>query len=114
MQPNEISASLAKLPEELRFPTELAGRIGYDERRRRIAFRGFMSKAQFDLLSGLSADGDYQRAIEQLFAQSGFAVDASKDATLGRWPKGRIAIAWALALTLTAILAGTVRYLGGW
>jgi hypothetical protein len=36
------------------------------------------------------------------------------DATLGRWPKGRIAIALALALTLTAILAGTVRYLGGW
>jgi hypothetical protein len=114
MQPKEISASLAKLPEELRFPAELAGRIGYDERRRRIAFRGFMSKAQFDLLSGLSADGDYQRAIEELFAQSGFAVDASMDATLGRWPKGRIAIALALALTLTAILAGTVRYLGGW
>ena len=59
--------AMASLPEGLRFPPELDGRIRYDEARRVLGFRGFMCKAEFDRLSRLSDDWGYKRSLEELF-----------------------------------------------
>ena len=61
---------LDRLPADLRFPAAFEGRFGYDEERRRLVFRGFMSKDDYDLLARLSADWPYRRALEELFRRS--------------------------------------------
>jgi hypothetical protein len=82
----ENSVFLKNLPEGLRFPDDLASRIRYDQGERRLFFRGFMSKAQFDLLHGLSNDGSYQLAIERLFELCVPGHDRSSTlAGFGRW-----------------------------
>jgi hypothetical protein len=53
--------------EGFRFPPEFGDRIRYDPARRRLLFRGFMSKADFDRLSQLSDDWSYRRPLEELF-----------------------------------------------
>lgn len=65
-------ASLETLPGECRFAEDLARRVWYEADERRLAFRGFMSKATFDRLERLSKDPAYQRAIEELFRVSVF------------------------------------------
>ena len=61
--------TLGRFPEGLRFPAEFDGRIDYDSARRRLVFRGFMSKAEFDRLCDLSDDWGYRRQLEELFRQ---------------------------------------------
>lgn len=58
---------LDKLPPGLEFPPDLADRIHFDATARRLCFRGFMSKADFDKLSRLSDDWGYRRPLEDLF-----------------------------------------------
>ena len=58
---------LDSLPDGLEFPPDLAERIGFDAARRRLVYRGFMSKAEFDRLRELSADWAYRRTLEDLF-----------------------------------------------
>jgi hypothetical protein len=70
MNDSEQSVFLDNLPSGLVFPNELASRIRYDAGGRRLFYRGFMSKANFDMLHGLSDDGGYQVAIERLFELS--------------------------------------------
>jgi hypothetical protein len=65
----EHFVSMPRLPEGLRFPPEFSGRISHDTARGRLAFRGFMSKADFDRLSRLSDDWSYRRPLEDLFRQ---------------------------------------------
>ena len=65
--PVERFVSLARRPEGLRFPADLADRISYEEARQRLVYRGFMSKADFDRLSRLSDDWAYRRGLEDLF-----------------------------------------------
>lgn len=67
---SEQSVFLKNLPDGLRFPDGVAARIRYDGEKRQLFFEGFMSKAQFDILHGLSSDGEYQLAVEQLFELS--------------------------------------------
>lgn len=67
---SEQSVFLKNLPAGLRFPEGMAARIRYDGLQQRLCFEGFMSKAQFDVLHGLSSDGEYQLAVEQLFELS--------------------------------------------
>jgi len=55
------------LPDGLQFPSEQRARISYDAAQRRLVFRGFMSKADFDRLIVLSSDWGYRRALEELF-----------------------------------------------
>ncbi|QDV38898.1 hypothetical protein [Tautonia plasticadhaerens] len=71
----EHGVPLDRLPAGLHFPPEFEGRIRYDADRRRLAFLGFMSRADFDTLSRLSPDWPYRRAVEELF-RSGTADDA--------------------------------------
>ncbi len=56
-----------RLPDGLAFPSDLLDRIHYDEDRRSLSFRGFMSKADFDRLCRLSEDWGYRRSLEDLF-----------------------------------------------
>ncbi|WP_435007627.1 hypothetical protein P12x_004893 [Tundrisphaera lichenicola] len=58
---------LVRLPDGLTFPPELSDRIGHDADRKRLWFRGFMCKAEFDRLNRLSDDWGYKRALEDLF-----------------------------------------------
>lgn len=59
--------SLDRLPDGLQFPPEFEGRIAFDPDRRRLSYRGFMSKGEYDLLFRLSNDWPYRRALEDLF-----------------------------------------------
>jgi hypothetical protein len=61
------SVLMASLPDGLSFPPEFDGRIRYDDARRALCFRGFMSKAEFDRLSRLHDSWSYRRSLEELF-----------------------------------------------
>ena len=65
--PLEHFVTLSRLPDGLKFPEEFAGRIRHEPESRRLVFRGFMSKADFDRLSRLSDDWAYRRPLEDLF-----------------------------------------------
>ena len=58
---------LDHLPDGLRFPPEFEGLISFDPERRRLVYRGFMSKGDYDTLFRLSTDWPYRRALEDLF-----------------------------------------------
>jgi hypothetical protein len=59
--------ALDRLPAGLAFPSDLKDRIRFDASARRLYFRGFMSKADFDRLCRLSDDWSYRRPLEDLF-----------------------------------------------
>lgn len=63
----EHFVSMNRCPEGLAFPSDLKERIRYDPTNRRLVFRGFMSKSEFDRLCGLSDDWGYRRPLEDLF-----------------------------------------------
>ena len=71
--------SLDRLPEGFEFPTDLKDRIGFDPRAKRLFFRGYMSKTEFDRLSQLTRDWSFRRKLEELFQMSVYenAPDAS-------------------------------------
>jgi hypothetical protein len=59
--------TMDRLPDGLEFPPALKDRIWFDAAQRRLVFRGFMSKAEFDRLNRLSDDWGYRRPLEDLF-----------------------------------------------
>ena len=59
--------TLEKLPQDLTFPADLADRIRIDPETRRLYFRGYMSKADFDRLCQLTRDWSFRRKLEELF-----------------------------------------------
>ncbi|MCO6457296.1 MAG: hypothetical protein J5I93_18515 [Pirellulaceae bacterium] len=92
-------AALAALPGECRFAEDLARRMWYEADERRLAFRGFMSKATFDRLEGLSKDPAYQRALEELFRESVFELPPES--------AGRSRLVWiALVVAVGAVVLG--------
>jgi hypothetical protein len=68
--PVEHFVPLNRVPDGLQFPADLSHRIQYDADRRRLVFRGFMSKAEFDRLCLLTEDWGYRRSLEELFRLS--------------------------------------------
>jgi len=56
-----------RLPADFAIPAELGDRLRYDERSGRLSFRGFMSKAEFDHICGLTRDWPFKRKLEILF-----------------------------------------------
>ena len=58
---------MERLPAGLEFPPDLRQRIHHDAERRRLVYRGFMSKIEFDRLCQLSDDWSYRRSLEDLF-----------------------------------------------
>jgi hypothetical protein len=63
----EHSVKIERLPDRVTFPPEFGDRIHYDASSRRLVFRGFMSKAEFDRLCQVSDDWAYRRPLEDLF-----------------------------------------------
>ncbi len=61
---------LDRMPAGVAFPPDLAEKFCYDADSRRLIFRGFMSKAEFDRLTMLSEDWPYRRALDDLFRAS--------------------------------------------
>jgi hypothetical protein len=58
---------MERLPEGFVFPADMKERFGFDAEHRRLWYRGFMSKTDFDRLSRLSEDWAYRRQLEELF-----------------------------------------------
>ncbi len=58
---------LDSLPRGFRIPGDFADRFRYDAATRRLSFRGFMCKAEYDRLFLLSEDWSYRRKLEDLF-----------------------------------------------
>ncbi len=63
----EQFAAMPRKPKGFCFPADLADRIRYDEDKKRLVYRGFMSKAEFDRLCLVSDDWCYRRPLEDLF-----------------------------------------------
>jgi hypothetical protein len=62
--------SLDRLPEGFEFPADFKDRIGFDPQAKRLFFRGYMSKTEFDHLSQLTRDWSFRRKLEELFQLS--------------------------------------------
>ena len=62
--------TLDRLPEGLEFPEDLRDKIRFDSQTRRLSFRGYMSKSEFDRISGLTRDWGFRRKLEELFQMS--------------------------------------------
>jgi len=58
---------LERLPEGFQFPAEMKDRIHFDAVAHKLVFRGYMSKTDFDRLSGLTSDWGFRRTLEELF-----------------------------------------------
>ena len=54
----------------LDFPEDVRDRIGFDPQSKRLFFRGYMSKTEFDRLSQLTRDWSFRRKLEELFQMS--------------------------------------------
>ena len=67
---------LDKLPDGYEFPPDLADRIYFDAAGRKLAFRGYMSKSEFDRLSERTRDWAFRRSLEELFRQCVPEVDS--------------------------------------
>lgn len=58
---------LDRMPEGFDFPPDLKDRIRFDNERRELVFRGYMSKSEFDRLCQLTQDWKFRRTLEELF-----------------------------------------------
>ena len=71
-------------PADLRaIPPDLADRFQFDAEGKRLSFRGFMSKGDFDRLSQLSESWPYKRALESLFQLSTLEGDDPPESRSG-------------------------------
>ena len=66
----EHFVKLERPPEGFEIPAGLSERLIYDETTKKLRYRGFMSKAEFDRLYLLSENWAYRRAVEELFRQA--------------------------------------------
>ena len=73
-----------RLPDGLEFPPELKDRIHFDPIARRLTFRGYMSKTDFDRLGQISSDWSFRRRLEDLFRLS-IPDEPSRPRGLGRF-----------------------------
>ena len=75
----DYSVPLQALPADLRaIPPDYVDRFQFDAEQKRLSFRGFMSKGDFDRLSQLSESWPYKRAVESLFQLCTLDDDPSK------------------------------------
>ena len=94
----EHSVQLKRLPEGLQFPERLGQRIRFDAAAGRLSFQGFMTKCSYDELSAISEDGDYHRALEQLFV-------LTSEEVVPETARRSVSAAVVLARRSTALLA---------
>jgi hypothetical protein len=58
---------LDKLPEGFDFPLDLQDRLNFDAAGKKLVYRGYMSKADFDRVCRLTTDWNFRRTLEDLF-----------------------------------------------
>jgi HD superfamily phosphohydrolase len=66
----ETSEKLSKLPDKLKFPANIVDKIGFDDSRQLLIFKGVMFNEEKAVLLKLSEDNAYKKAIELLFQGS--------------------------------------------
>jgi hypothetical protein len=91
---------LQRLPDGLKFPTDLQDRIAFDAAHHRLVFHGFMRKSDYDSLARLSGDLAYLDALQKLFSLC--TVDPPARSSHRRkflWATGAL-VAVALAVVL--------------
>ena len=59
--------TLERIPDGLVFPADLTDRIWIDTESKKLYFRGYMSKIEFDRLCELTRDWPFRRKLEELF-----------------------------------------------
>ncbi|MEO8166023.1 MAG: hypothetical protein ABI619_11575 [Betaproteobacteria bacterium] len=101
---------LLRLPDAFQFPKALHDRIWFDDERKCLAFRGFMSKATYDRLDALANDVAYQRAIDELFRQSVYDEPGSRQPALYKL----LPIAALLTAALIAVAVSIPLHLLAW
>ncbi len=67
---NKSFVKLEELPPGIKFPESLRDRMRYDRLEGLLIYAGFMTYNQRDELLALSADSQYQEAVERLFQMS--------------------------------------------
>jgi hypothetical protein len=75
---------LDKLPEGFEFPPQMKDRIHFDPVARKLTYRGYMSKTDFDRLCQLTNDWAFRRTLEELFRLS-IPEDTSRPKGLRRF-----------------------------
>jgi hypothetical protein len=70
---------LDKLPEGFEFPPQLKDRIHFDPAARKLVFRGYMSKTEFDRICEPTRDWSFRRSVEELFLKSVKEVESGRD-----------------------------------
>jgi len=58
---------LDRLPDGFEFPLDLKDRFHFDAEGRKLVFRGYMSKADFDRVCQLTKDWSFRRTLEELW-----------------------------------------------
>lgn len=95
---HEAETPLAQLDGRIAFGDDYPEPIRYDDRRRKLCYRGFMSHSSYVKLAALCDEREYQTALEQVF------VATSPTAISPQWQ-----VPWkgiAAAVTAMAVVAG--------
>jgi hypothetical protein len=59
--------TLERLSEGIEFPADLKDKIWFDAESKKLFFRGYMSKTEFDRLCQHITDWSFRRKLEELF-----------------------------------------------
>lgn len=65
---------LERLPDGYQIPGSVEEKLHFDAEGRRLVFRGYMSKTEFDRICEPTRDWGFRRSVEELFMKS--VVDA--------------------------------------
>jgi DNA-directed RNA polymerase subunit beta' len=72
----EIATDLEELPKEVDFSEKLGKKIFYHSEEKLLILKGAINEKEFETLSSLSAERDYQKAITALFARGRDCVES--------------------------------------
>jgi hypothetical protein len=75
--------TVERLPDGLIFPDEFHDRIWFDAQGKKLWFRGYMSKTDFDRLSETTRDWAFRRKLEELFRASVYADESASKGMRG-------------------------------
>jgi alpha-N-acetylglucosamine transferase len=75
--------TLETLPEGIEFPTDLRDKIWFDAETKKLFFRGYMSKTEFDRLCQITKDWSFRRKLEELFQMSVYEIAQDRHGVRG-------------------------------
>jgi hypothetical protein len=99
----EVSAPLERPPAGLDLAADFPEPLRYDPARRRLLYRGFMCRASYLFLRGLSADPAYLAALDVLFQSSADALPGGRPRRLWAWLAAALCLAGAAAAAWTLL-----------